>query len=171
MGRVLSIDYGQKRVGFAVTDELQICAHSLETVHVSQAFDFLKDYITKENVETIVVGEPTTMNNTHSDAARFIEPFVNRLKKEIKNIDIVRYDERFTSKMAFQTLIAAGVNKKTRANKALLDKISATIILQGYLQYKQLTMNNESLITKRNAHNLRLRSFHFKKKSSGSSCQ
>jgi putative Holliday junction resolvase len=142
MGRVLSIDYGQKRVGFAVTDELQICANALETVHVSQAFDFLKNYITKENVETIVVGEPKTMNNTHSDAARFIEPFVNRLKKEIKDIDIVRFDERFTSKMAFQTLIDAGVNKKTRANKALLDKISATIMLQGYLQYKQLTINN-----------------------------
>jgi putative Holliday junction resolvase len=137
MGRILSIDYGQKRVGFAVTDELQICANALETVHVSQAFDFLKNYLMKENVETIVVGEPKMMNNTNSDAARFIEPFVNRLKKEIKNIDIVRYDERFTSKMAFQTLIDAGVNKKTRANKALLDKISATIILQSYLQYKE----------------------------------
>jgi putative Holliday junction resolvase len=134
MGRILSIDYGQKRVGFAVTDELQICAHALETVHVSHAFDFLKNYIAKENVETIVVGEPKTMNNTNSDAARFIDPFVNRLRKEIKNIDIVRFDERFTSKMAFQTLIDAGVNKKTRANKALLDKISATIMLQYYLQ-------------------------------------
>jgi putative Holliday junction resolvase len=138
MGRILSIDYGQKRVGFAVTDELQICANALETVHVSQAFDFLKNYITKENVETIVVGEPKNMNNTRSDAARFIEPFINRLKKEIKNIEIVRFDERFTSKMAFQTLIDAGVNKKTRSNKALLDKISATIILQGYLQSKAL---------------------------------
>jgi putative Holliday junction resolvase len=142
MGRVLSIDYGQKRVGFAATDELQICAHALETVHVSQAFDFVKNYISKERVETIVVGEPKTMNNTNSDAARFIEPFVNRLKKEIKDIEIVRYDERFTSKMAFQTLIDAGVNKKTRANKALLDKISATIMLQGYLQHKQLRIDN-----------------------------
>jgi len=134
MGRILSVDYGQKRVGFAVSDELQICAHALETVHVSQAFDFLKNYVSKENVETIVVGEPKTMNNIASDAARFIEPFVNRLRKEIHNIDIVRFDERFTSKMAFQTLIDAGVNKKTRANKALLDKISATIMLQYYLQ-------------------------------------
>jgi putative Holliday junction resolvase len=142
MGRVLSIDYGQKRVGFAVTDELQICAHALETVHVSQAFDFLKNYITKENVETIVVGEPKTMNNTNSDAARFIEPFVNRLKKEIKYIDIVRFDERFTSKMAFQTLIDAGVNKKTRANKSLIDKISATIILQSYLQHKEFKVQS-----------------------------
>ena len=136
MGRVLSIDYGQKRAGFAVTDELQICAHALDTVHVSHAFDFLKNYIVKEKVETIVVGKPKTMKNADSNAARFIEPFVNRLKKEIKDIEIVRFDERFTSKMAFQTLVEAGVNKKTRANKSLLDKISATIILQGYLQFK-----------------------------------
>jgi putative Holliday junction resolvase len=140
MGRILSIDYGQKRVGFAVTDELQICAHALETVHVSQAFDYLKNYIAKENVDTIVVGEPKTMSNMNSDAARFIEPFVNRLKKEIRNIAIVRFDERFTSKMAFQTLIDAGVNKKTRANKALLDKISATIILQNYLEAKGMEL-------------------------------
>jgi putative Holliday junction resolvase len=137
MSRILSIDYGQKRVGFAATDELQICAQALETVHVSKAFDYVKNYIAKENVDTIVVGEPKTMNNTHSDAARFIEPFVNRLRKEITAIDIVRFDERFTSKMAFQTLIDAGVNKKTRADKALIDKISATIILQSYLQYKE----------------------------------
>jgi len=137
LGRILSIDYGQKRVGFAITDELQICAHPLETIHVSQAFDFLQNYIAKEKVDTIVIGQPKTMNNTDSDASRFIDPFVNRLKKEIKDIDIVRFDERFTSKMAFQTLIDAGVNKKTRANKALRDKISATIILQSYLQYKE----------------------------------
>jgi putative Holliday junction resolvase len=138
MGRILSIDYGQKRVGFAVTDELQICAHALETVHVSRAFDFLKNYLTHEKVDMIVIGEPKTMKNTNSDAARFIDPFVNRLKKEIKDIAIVRFDERFTSKMAFQTLVEAGVNKKTRTNKALIDKISATIILQSYL----LSINN-----------------------------
>jgi len=142
MGRILSIDYGQKRVGFAVTDELQICAQALETVHVSKVFEFLTDYLKREKVDTIVVGEPKTMNNTNSDAARFIEPFVNRLKKEIKDIEIVRFDERFTSKMAFQTLIDAGVNKKTRANKALIDKISATILLQSYLQHKELKINN-----------------------------
>ena len=147
MGRILSIDYGQKRVGFAVTDELQICAQALETVHVSQAFDFLKNYIAKENVETIVVGEPKTMNNHASDAARFIEPFVNRLRKEIHSANIVRFDERFTSKMAFQTLIDAGVNKKTRANKALLDKISATIMLQSFLQYKQFESSKVQSLT------------------------
>jgi putative Holliday junction resolvase len=147
MGKILSIDYGQKRVGFAVTDELKICAHALETVHVSQAFDYLKNYIANEHVETIVVGEPKTMSNTNSDAARFIDPFVNRIRKEIKDIDIVRFDERFTSKMAFQTLIDAGVNKKTRANKALLDKISATIILQSYLQHLETINNYELRIT------------------------
>jgi putative Holliday junction resolvase len=142
MGRILSIDYGQKRVGFAVTDELQICAQALETIHVSKAYDYLQNYLNREKVDTIVVGEPKTMNNTDSDAARFIEPFVNRLKKEIKDIEIVRFDERFTSKMAFQTLIDAGVNKKTRTNKALIDKISATILLQSYLQHKELIINN-----------------------------
>jgi putative Holliday junction resolvase len=143
MGRILSIDYGQKRVGFAVTDELQICALPLETVPVSKVFDFLQNYISKENVETIVIGEPKTMTNANSESARFIEPFVNHLKKEIKDINIVRFDERFTTKMAFQTLIDSGVNKKTRANKALLDKISATIILQSYLQYLQMKIKNE----------------------------
>ena len=155
MGRILSIDYGQKRVGFAVTDELQICAQALETVHVSQAFGFLKNYISRENVETIVVGEPKTMNNTASDAARFIEPFVNRLKKEIHNIEIVRFDERFTSKMAFQTLIDAGVNKKTRANKALLDKISATIILQSYLQSKLHEVQSSKIQSSKNELNFK----------------
>jgi len=137
MGRILAVDYGQKRVGFAVTDELQITAQALETVHVSKAFDFLNNYIKVEKVDTIVVGEPKNMNNTASSAARFIEPFVNRLRKEFKGVNIVRFDERFTSKMAFQTLIDAGVNKKTRANKSLIDKISATILLQSYLLSKE----------------------------------
>ncbi|MEG1556510.1 MAG: Holliday junction resolvase RuvX [Bacteroidales bacterium] len=133
MGRIIAIDYGQKRVGFAVTDELQICANALETVHVSKAFEFLKAYLAKEKVDVIVVGEPKKMDNTNSDSARFIEPFVNRLRKEITDIEIVRMDERFTSKMAFQTMIDAGLKKKERQNKALIDKISATIILQSYL--------------------------------------
>lgn len=138
MGRILSIDYGQKRVGFAVTDELQICAHPLETVHVSKVFEYLSNYLTVQNVETIVVGQPKTMKNVDSNSARFIEPFVNKLRKDYKEINIVRFDERFTSKMAFQTLIDAGVNKKTRADKQLIDKISATIILQSYLQQQEI---------------------------------
>ena len=143
LGRILAIDYGQKRVGFAVTDELQICASPLDTIHVSKAFDFIIKYIAAEKVETIVVGEPRKMNNTASDSARFIEPFVNRLRKEIKDINIVRVDERFTSKMAFQTMIDAGLGKKDRQNKELVDKISAAIILQSYLQELELNRERE----------------------------
>ena len=139
MGRIIAIDYGQKKVGFAVTDELQICAKGLETVHVSKAFDFLKDYVNREKVELIVVGDPRKMDNSQSDSARFIEPFVNRVKKELPDIPLVRMDERFTSKMAFQTMIDAGLKKKARQNKELVDKISATIILQSYLMMKELT--------------------------------
>ena len=141
MGRIIAIDYGQKRVGFAATDELRICANALETVHVTQAFDFLKNYIEKENVDTIVVGEPRKMDNTPSDSTRFIEPFVNRVKKAFPNIPLVRVDERFTSRMAFQTMIDVGLKKKDRQDKALVDKISAVIILQTYLQ--QLDIENE----------------------------
>ena len=138
MGRIIAIDYGQKKVGFAVTDELQICANGLETVHVSKAFDFLKDYVSREKVDVIVVGDPRKMDNSQSDSARFIEPFVNRVRKEIPNIPVVRMDERFTSKMAFQTMIDAGLGKKARQNKELVDKISATIILQSYLLTKEI---------------------------------
>lgn len=142
MGRIIAIDYGQKKVGFAVTDELQIIASGLETVHVSKAFDFLKDYVSKEKVDVIVIGDPRKMDNSQSDSARFIEPFVNRVKKEIPNIPVVRMDERFTSKMAFQTMIDAGLGKKARQNKELVDKISATIILQSYLMMKELKTEN-----------------------------
>ena len=142
MGRIIAIDYGQKKVGFAVTDELQICANGLETVHVSKAFDFLKDYVSREKVDMIVVGDPRKMDNSQSDSARFIEPFVNRVRKEIPNIPLVRMDERFTSKMAFQTMIDAGLGKKARQNKELVDKISATIILQSYLLTKELTVDS-----------------------------
>lgn len=141
LGRILAIDYGQKKVGFAVTDELQIIANGLDTVHVSKAFDFLKAYAGKEKVDVIVVGDPRKMDNSQSDSARFIEPFVNRIKKELPNIPVVRMDERFTSKMAFQTMIDAGLGKKARQNKELVDKISATIILQSYLMMKEITVD------------------------------
>jgi putative Holliday junction resolvase len=129
-------------VGFAVTDELQIIANGLDTVHVSKAFDFLKAYVGKEKVDVIVVGDPRKMDNSQSDSARFIEPFVNRIKKELPDIPVVRMDERFTSKMAFQTMIDAGLGKKARQNKELVDKISATIILQSYLMMKELKTEN-----------------------------
>ena len=138
LGRILAIDYGQKRVGFAVTDELRICANALETIHVSKAFDFILNYIQSEIVDIIVVGEPKKMNNQSSDSSRFIEPFMNRLKKTLPEMNIVRVDERFTSKMAFQTMIDAGLGKKQRSNKELVDKISATIILQSYMQQLEI---------------------------------
>lgn len=134
MGRILAIDYGQKKVGLAVTDELRICAHALETVHVSKVMEFLKAYMSTEKVDVIVVGEPRNMDNSPSDSARFIEPFVKHLQKEFPEMPIVRVDERFTSRMAFQTMIDAGLKQKARRNKELVDKISATIILQSYLQ-------------------------------------
>lgn len=144
MARIIAIDYGQKRVGFAVTDELKICANALETVHVTEAFDYLKNYLEKENVETIVVGEPRKLNNTPSDSTRYIEPFVNRIKKAFPDIQLVRIDERFTSRMAFQTMIDAGLKKKARQDKALVDKISATIILQTYLQQIDIQTNRNN---------------------------
>ena len=149
MGRILAIDYGQKRVGFAVTDELQICANALDTMPVAQAFDFLKNYLQREKVDVVVVGEPRKMDNTPSDSARFIEPFVNRLRKELPNISpgttLARMDERFTSRIAFQTLIDIGLTKKERQNKALVDKMSATIILQSYMEQQDMIKqrNNE----------------------------
>src|SRR5574344_1171124 len=112
MARIIAIDYGQKKVGFAVTDELRICANALDTIHVSKAFEFLKHYIETENVDTIVIGEPRKMDYTPSDSSRFIEPFVNRVRKNFPNLNIVRMDERYTSKMAFQTMIDAGLKKK-----------------------------------------------------------
>ena len=134
MGRILALDYGQKRVGIAVTDESRIIANGLATIHVKDLMAFLKEYIGKENVDCIVVGEPRDMKNRASDAARFIEPFVKHLKKQFPDIVVDRMDERFTSKMAFQTMIDAGLKKKSRRNKELVDTISATLILQSYME-------------------------------------
>ncbi len=137
MGRILAIDYGQKRVGIAVTDESQIIANGLTTVHVKDVIAFLKDYISKENVESIVVGEPRDMKNQASDASRFIDPFVKHLRKQFAHIRVDRMDERFTSQMAFQTMIDAGLGKKSRQNKELVDTISATLILQSYMEQRK----------------------------------
>lgn len=134
MGRILAIDYGQKRVGLAVTDELKMIANGLTTVHVKDLMAFLKDYCTRESVECMVVGEPRDMKNQASDAARFIEPFVKHLRKQFPDMRIERMDERFTSQMALRTMIDAGLGKKARQDKALVDTISATIILQSYLE-------------------------------------
>ncbi len=138
MSRILSIDYGQKRAGIAVTDELQIIASGLKTIHVKDIWIFLSDYLHKEKVDTIVVGEPRNMQNKASDASRFIDPFVKSLKKKFPYVKIERYDERFTSKIAHDTMLTAGLSKQKRQNKALVDTISATLILQSYLKSKQL---------------------------------
>ena len=134
MPRILAIDYGQKRTGIAVTDEMQIIASGLITIPSATAIDFLKDYFSKENVEKVLIGEPKQMNGEPSQSTEIIEAFVRKFKSFFPNMPVVRVDERFTSKMAFQTMIASGLNKNQRKNKALLDEISATILLQDYLR-------------------------------------
>lgn len=136
MGRILAIDYGEKRTGIAVTDELQIIASGLTTIQTKNIFSFLTEYLKNEKVELFVVGEPKQMNNKPSDSEQLIASFVKKLKTTFPKILIKRIDERFTSKMAFQTMIDSGLTKKQRQNKALIDEISATIILQSYLNYK-----------------------------------
>jgi len=136
MARILAIDYGMKRTGLAVTDVLQIIASGLTTVNTSELLAFLKDYTSKENVELFIVGEPKQMDNTASESEVLIVSFLKKLEVEFPNIPIKRVDERFTSKMAFQTMIDSGLKKNQRKNKALVDEISATLILQSYLYSK-----------------------------------
>lgn len=136
MGRILALDFGKKRTGIAVTDELQIIASGLTTVNTEYVISFLKEYTVKENVDLFIVGKPKQMNNTDSESEALILPFIEKLAKNIPTIPIERIDERFTSKMAFQTMIDGGLKKKQRRNKALIDEISATIILQSYLYNK-----------------------------------
>jgi len=136
MARILAIDYGLKRTGIAVTDEFQIIASGLTTVASRDLIKFLKDYTKEEEVELFVVGEPKQMNNTPSDSELLILPFLEKLANAFPNIPFKRVDERFTSKMAFQTMIDGGLKKNQRKNKALIDEISATLILQSYLYSK-----------------------------------
>ena len=136
MGRILSLDYGSKRTGIAVTDELQIIASGLTTVSTPKLIEFLKDYISSEKVELILVGEPKQKDGTHSDIEVDIQKFLKKFQPLFPEMPILRVDERFTSKMAFQTMIDSGLKKKQRRNKALVDEISATIILQQYLYNK-----------------------------------
>lgn len=133
MGRILAIDYGTKRTGIAVTDEMQIIASGLTTVETKELIAFLKDYITADKVDKFVVGLPKQMDNTASESEVHIQKFLKQLDKSIPNIPVERVDERFTSKIAFQTMIDSGLKKKQRKNKALVDEISATLILQSYL--------------------------------------
>ncbi len=137
MARVLAIDYGRKRVGLAVTDPGQIIASRLTTVPTHTIWDFLKDYFQKESVESVVVGYPKQMNNEASEAVRYINPFLKKFQKTYPDINLEILDERFTSKMAFQTMIDGGLKKQKRRDKAMVDAISATIILQSYLEQKR----------------------------------
>jgi len=133
LGRILSIDYGRKRVGIAVTDPLKIIANGLTTVRTHTIWDFLKDYFEKENVERVIIGYPLQMNNQPSQSIIYINPFIKKFIKTYPDMPIEQVDERFTSKMAHQAMIDGGLKKKSRQNKALVDEISATIILQSYL--------------------------------------
>ncbi|MFD2585801.1 Holliday junction resolvase RuvX [Croceitalea marina] len=133
MGRLLALDYGKVRTGIAVTDEIQLIASGLTTVETPQLMDFLKTYFLQEKVECVIVGEPKQMDGSVSESEVLIQKFLNKFTKQFPNIPLERQDERFTSKMAVQSMIASGVKKKQRQNKALVDEISATIILQAYL--------------------------------------
>jgi len=136
LGRILAIDFGQKRVGLAVTDTLQIIATGLTTVHSKDIFVFLEDYFKKEQVDKIIVGFPKTLSNEDSQAMEFVKPFVKKLREKFSRQEIVLFDERFTSKMAFQAMIDGGLKQKARRDKALIDKMSAVILLQSYMEIK-----------------------------------
>jgi|UniRef100_UPI0040489AD8 putative holliday junction resolvase len=136
MGRILAIDFGKKRTGIAITDEMQLIASGLTTVPTEELIAFLKDYSSKENIDLFLIGLPKQMNNTPSESEALILPFLKKLKNVFPQIPMERVDERFTSKMAFQSLIDGGSKKKHRQNKELIDEISATLILQSYLYSK-----------------------------------
>jgi len=136
-GRILAIDYGKKRVGLAVTDPLQMIASRLTTVSSGDIWKFLDDYFQKEKVVLVLVGYPMQMNNEPSEAVTWINPFLKTFVKKYPDIEVKQVDERFTSKLAFQAMIAGGLKKSDRQNKSLVDGVSATIILQSYLEQKK----------------------------------
>ena len=138
MGRILSIDYGKKRTGIAVTDPLKIIAGGVTTVATTDLVKYLTDYIARENVERVIIGEPKQNDGTPSENMSRITPFVNRWEKLFPNIPIELYDERFTSVLAHRAMIDGGLRKQARQNKALVDEISAIIILESYLESKRL---------------------------------
>lgn len=141
VGRIVAIDYGKKRVGIAVTDELQMFATGLTTVPAQDIFVFLKNYFDSETIDEIIVGKATQMNGSDSESMVYATPFFNRLKKLYPTIRISWFDERFTSKMASAAISLSGLKKKDREDKALIDKVSATILLQSYLESKTYIQN------------------------------
>lgn len=141
MGRILSIDYGRKRTGLAVTDPLRIIAGALETVETKQLEKYLADYFAKNDVDIIVLGKPSQMNGAPSETMRYIEPLAGRLRHAYPNKQVVLYDERFTSVLAHRTMLESGIGKMARRDKALVDRISATIILQSYMESVEYNAN------------------------------
>jgi putative holliday junction resolvase len=137
VGRLICLDYGRKRVGIATTDPLQIIASAVETVATHDIRTYVKDYLVREEIDEVVVGYPKTLKNEPSEAVQYIDPFLKWFRMEFPDVPLVLYDERFTSKMAEDTLIRAGVPKQARRNKSLVDKISASLILQSYLESEQ----------------------------------
>lgn len=138
MARILAIDYGQKRTGLAVTDSMQLIAGALDTVDTKDLERYILDYVSREDVSTIVVGKPTQLNGENSENMKRVEPFFFRLKKLFPDKEVTYYDERFTSALAHQAMLQSGIGKKARQNKALVDKISATIILEDFMQSRML---------------------------------
>ena len=137
MGRLICLDYGRKRVGIAVTDPIQIIASAVETVATHDIRTYIKDYLGREDIDEVVIGYPRNLKNEPSEAVQYIDPFLKWFRKEFPDVPLVLYDERFTSKMAEDSLIRAGVPKQARRNKSLVDKISASLILQSYLESEQ----------------------------------
>ena len=137
MGRILAIDYGRKRVGLAVTDPCGIIATGLQTVPAHEVLVFLQQYITKEKVDLFVVGHPKQMDNSDSESMQYIKPFLKALKRKFPEIPVEMYDERFTSVLAHKALLEGGAKKKARQDKALIDTMSATIILTSYMEYRR----------------------------------
>lgn len=135
--RILSIDYGKKRTGIAVTDPLQIIANGLATVSTSTLFDYLRDYVSREQVERIIIGEPKQTNGQPSENMERVRNFYNRWKKQVPEVPIEFYDERFTSVLAHQAMLMGGLRKKARQDKALVDEVSATILLQDYMRSRE----------------------------------
>ena len=134
MGRILAIDYGRKRTGLAVTDALRITANPLLTIETNRLMEWLIDYFAREQVDEVVVGHPTQMNGEESESMNYIRPFMGNFRKQFPDKPITMYDERFTSVLAHQAMLAGGMKKKDRQNKAVVDKIAACIILEGYLE-------------------------------------
>jgi putative Holliday junction resolvase len=138
MTRLLALDYGTKRVGIAVTDELQLIASGLCTIRTHDCMDFLIEYLSKESVSTIVMGMPKNLRNQNTDATPYVKGFAKQIRKQFPEMKVELIDERFTSKIAFQSMIDSGLKKKARQDKALIDEVSATLILQSYLEQQKI---------------------------------